>query len=164
MFFVECVDFGQDGMIFGDLVKTLEYKSSWSYVINDKLRHNYVLSKDDQDDMVALEKTLEELPNYTGNVSRFLYFNKEEDLDTFIKGHQVDNIITYKEYISTTVYGNIYNRDAQVIIYILDAKKGKDLTKYLPEEKEVLYPRNSSFDIINIEVLNNTYHILMEEV
>ena len=24
MFFVECVDFGQDGVIFGDLVRTLE--------------------------------------------------------------------------------------------------------------------------------------------
>lgn len=141
-----------------------KYKSSWSYVINDKLRHNYALSNQDQEDIATLDQALEELPNYFGNVSRFLYFNKKEDLDTFIKEHQVGKRITYKEYISTTVYGNIYNRDAQVVLYILDAKKGKDLTKYLPEEKEVLYPRNSSFDIINMEVLNNTYHILMEEV
>lgn len=141
-----------------------KYKSSWSYVINDMLRHNYVLSKQDQEDLEALDKALDGLPNYIGDVSRFLYFNTQEDLDAFINKHQVGNRITYNEYISTTVYGNIYNRDAQVILYILDAKKGKDLTKYLPEEKEVLYPRNSSFDIIKIEVLNNTYHILMEEV
>ena len=28
MFFVECVDFGQDGVIFGDHVRTLEFGGS----------------------------------------------------------------------------------------------------------------------------------------
>lgn len=141
-----------------------KYKSSWSYVINEKLRHNNELSKQDQEDIAILDKTLKELPNYIGDVVRFLQFRTQEDLITFINEHQINTIITYKSYISTTVYGNIYNKDAQVILYILDAKKGKDLTKYLPEEKEVLYPRNSSFKIVNIEILNNIYHILLEEV
>ena len=34
MFFVECVDFGQDGVIFGDLVMTLELGgSNFRYIV-----------------------------------------------------------------------------------------------------------------------------------
>ena len=34
MFFVECVDFGQDGVIFGDLVRTLELSGNvFSYIV-----------------------------------------------------------------------------------------------------------------------------------
>lgn len=148
-------------MIYEYIIR--KYKSSWSYVINDMLRRNYDLSKQDREDVQTLNNALNTLPNYTGDVSRFLEFSTQQALDTFLEEHQVGKLVTYKGFTSTTVYGNTYNSEAQVILYILGATKGKDLTKYLPEEKEVLYPNNVSFLVKDMEVLNNTYHILLEE-
>lgn len=74
----------------------------------------------------------------------------------------IEKTITYKEYISTTK-GDTYNSDGQVQIYIFDSQKGRDISKYNDGEQEILYLRGSKFKVSEIDKIENTTYILLEE-
>ncbi|MCI9304658.1 MAG: hypothetical protein HFJ13_11170 [Clostridium sp.] len=139
-----------------------KYISSESYKINDKLRNNLPLN-DDKEFINDLDKALDRMPIFKGDLRRSLEFYYEEDLEKFLSEHEIGEKVTYKEYLSTTK-GNTYNSDGQVQIYILNSQKGRDISKYNDGEQEILYPRGSTFKVSDIDKIENTTYILLKEL
>lgn len=139
-----------------------KYSSSDYYSINEKLRNNQELTRQEEKLRDDLDVALTKLPRYDGLVTRSLDFFNEEDLKKFIEEHKIDNEINYKAYTSTT-YGSRYNYKSQVELYI-NSTKARNLGEYNKSEQEALYERNSKFKVKKVEYLNSTYHILMEEI
>lgn len=87
----------------------------------------------------------------------------EEDaqkyFDSFIEGAEY----VPRQYLSTTKNG-VYNDDAQVQIYIQNAKNGRDLGKLNDMESEVLYPFMSRFRVLNKVKQDGKFYILLEEL
>ncbi len=138
------------------------YISSESYIINEKLRQNIPLTEEENKLIINLDSALEKMPKYQGNLNRSLFFNNENDLNSFLAKHQIGNTVEYNEYISTTKRG-IYNPEGQVQIYILNSSKGKDISMYNSGEKEILYQRNSKFYVIEVEKQKEITDIYLKE-
>ncbi|MBD8007454.1 ADP-ribosyltransferase [Bacillus norwichensis] len=138
------------------------YISSESYTLNEKLRNRLDLSSTEQNLVNELDSALRKMPKFEGDLTRSLYFNSDESIQAFLKDHEIGNEKQYNEYISTTK-GDIYNAKGQVQLYILNAKKGRDISQFNQGEQEILYERGSKFVVKEIEELNGTYHVLMEE-
>ena len=109
-----------------------------------------------------LDKALDKLPTYRGEVSRSLWFHTNDEVNDFVKQHCINSEITYSAFTSSTA-GSVYNKEAQVQLCWY-SNKGKDMIKYNPEEKEVLYPRNSKFKVVDITKDGNVYNITLEEI
>ncbi|MCC0642659.1 hypothetical protein KGF41_00100 [Clostridioides sp. ZZV14-6150] len=146
-----------------EMLALYKYMGGDAYKINEKLRRNIKLTEDDEWFINNLDRVLDKMPNYEGDVTRSLYFYNKESLDEFISIYKLGGIVTNYDYTSTTK-GNTYNPDGQVQMYILNSQKGKDVSKYNPKEQEVLYKRGSRFKVIEIERIKGTIHILLEEV
>ncbi len=138
-----------------------KYISSDFYVINEKLRKGIELSKDDIKLVNNLDSALDKLPNYNGLISRSLELS-EEDLKEFLEVHQEGKKVTYPAYTSTTC-GEKYNYNSNVELYIY-SQNGKNMLKYNLNEREILYKRDSNFKVKEVEHLNGTYHIMLEEI
>lgn len=134
-----------------------------SYILNEKLRNNMTLSDAELETINRLEKTLDKLPNYKGNLQRSLYFTREEDIEPFLQDYKIGSNIQYKEFLSTTK-GEMYNPEGQVQIFIQDAEKGKDISAINEKEQEVLYKRNSEFEVVNMVKNQGKYYILLGEI
>lgn len=143
----------------------IRYVSPDAYALNDKLRRNATLELTDIEKgwLKNLNSALAKLPNYEGNLSRSVMFMSEKDaqkyFDSFIEGEEY----IPRQYLSTTKNG-VYNDEAQVQIYIQDAKKGKDLGKLNDMENEVLYPLMTKFKVLNKVQQDGKYYILLEEL
>lgn len=139
-----------------------QYISSESYVVNEKLRKDVPLTDEENNFIMNLDSALEKMPKYQGDLNRSLIFSSEDDLNKFLSDYKVGNTVKYKEYLSTS-FGNVYNPDGQVQIHILNTLKGRDISKYNPDESEVLYPRNNSFKVLNIDKENEITNIYIKE-
>ena len=140
-----------------------QYISSSSYNINEKLRQNLPLTDEENVFIINMDKALDKMPKYEGDLTRSLFFDYENDLNNFLEKHQVGNVVEYPAYTSTT-FGNTYNPNGQVQLYIFDSKKGRNISSFNNKEKEVLYQRNSDFVVERIYKNNNKTHILLKEV
>lgn len=143
----------------------IRYVSPDAYVLNDKLRRNAIseLTNTEKEWMENLDSALRNLPTYEGNLNRSVTFLFEEDaqkyFDSFIEGAEY----VPRQYLSTTKNG-VYNDDAQVQIYIQNAKNGRDLGKLNDMESEVLYPFMSRFRVLNKVKQDGKFYILLEEL
>lgn len=143
----------------------IRYVSPDAYVLNDKLRRNAIseLTNTEKKWMENLDSALRNLPTYEGNLNRSVTFLFEEDaqkyFDSFIEGAEY----VPRQYLSTTKNG-VYNDDAQVQIYIQNAKNGRDLGKLNDMESEVLYPFMSRFRVLNKVKQDEKFYILLEEL
>lgn len=108
-----------------------------------------------------LDKALDKLPNYNGNLNRSLTFATDEAAREFVNQFIVGEEYEAKQYLSATTKG-VYNEEGQVQIYISNASKGKDLGN-IGIESEVLYPLGSKFSVINIAEQEGKHYILLEE-
>lgn len=79
-----------------------------------------------------------------------------------MSSHMLGSVVMYNEFISTTK-GDVYNFDGQVQLYILDAENGRNISHFNEGKQEILYERESKFKVKNIEEINGTYHIQLEE-
>lgn len=140
----------------------MKYKSSESYKINEKLYNNYKLNNKEMEFVRNLDKALNKMPDYEGDLVRDLYFTDKSSLDEFVKSHKVGNIKKYRSYISTTK-SDSYNDLANVRIYINNSKMGKDISSIGLDEEEVLYPRNSEFVVVDKKNIAGITHIRLEE-
>lgn len=139
-----------------------QYMSSPSYNINAKLRQNLPLTDEDHAFIMNLDKALEKMPKYEGDLTRSLIFDNENELENFLKGHQVGSVIKYPAYTSAT-FGNIYNPKGEVQIYIPNSKNGRNISAFNDSEKEIIYQRNSKFKVLNLFDYNGKTLIEIEE-
>lgn len=131
-----------------------------SYILNDNLRNDIPLDSLQKETVKHLDKALDKMDNYNGDVSRSVSI-LSEDLDYFMKDYTVGNIIENKSYISTTI-GDTYNPEARVQMYI-KSKTGKNIIKYNEEEQEILFKRGSCFKIISVNKEDDFYVIITAE-
>lgn len=143
-----------------------EYKSFRGFVINEQLRKNGKdgLSKEDKAIINHLDSLLRKMPKYKGNLSRSLLFENDRRLNEFLNEHKIGKTVSYAAYTSTRRKAGLHNEKGQVQIFIADAKNGRDVSAYGPEEYEVLYERNQSFQVIDRAFVNGTWNILLKEV
>lgn len=161
---IEKLGYNDDGLSLDELGALNRYISSDSYKINEKLRNSTELNDEDKYFMKYLDKALDKMPNYKGNVRRSIQFVNNDDFENFIKTHKIKDIKTFKEYLSTTA-GDIYNENAQVQIYINGSTQGKNIVKYNQAEQEILYKREQKFEVQEIfQTPDGVYHYLFEEV
>lgn len=138
-----------------------QYISFDAYRINDKLRNNSKLDVIEQNMRDQLDDALDKLPNYEGNVIRCLEIKDKRAMEVFLKSHEVGNCVEYKEYTSCSADEG-YDPSANVIIY-RTSKNGKDLRSFNMAENEILYKRNSRFEILNCVEKEGIIYILEEE-
>lgn len=139
-----------------------QYIGSKSYGINEKLRQKLSLTEEENNFIINLDSALKKMPEYQGDLNRSLIFDNKDDLNSFLTDYQVGNTIHYTEYLST-MKGSLYNPDGQVQIHILNSSKGRDISAYNPNECEVLYSRNNSFEVIQIEKQDDIIDIYVKE-
>lgn len=145
-----------------DIKAVNDYISSKSYIINEALRSRNKPGADVLEFANDLNAALDKMPTYEGDLQRSLYFMDDEILQTFISGYSPGKKVMYNEFISTTK-GEMYNPYGQVQIFIINSKKGKDISSFNQSEQEVLYKTGSKFIVLDVEEKEGTYHIWMEE-
>ena len=154
---------GEYGLTEEEKGSVIRYVSPDSYMLNDKLRRGAAseLTEAERQWMHEIDKALEKLPAYEGNLNRSLTFVFEEDAKAFFESMNIGEEYIPRQYLSTTKKG-VYNDSGQVQIYIQHAKKGKDLGE-LAIEDEVLYPVGARFRVVNKAEIHDKYCILLEE-
>lgn len=139
----------------------IRYISPSSITLNDKLRTGEELTDFEKEWIMNLNKALDKLPEYKGDLNRSLDFPDSELAQEFFDNLKAEE--EFPQYISATKAG-IYNPDGQVQIYIQDSKTGKDLKGLNDMENEVLYPINTKFRVVNKVKHGDKFYILLEEV
>ena len=151
------------GLSYDEKSAVIDYKSFKSYLINEKLRNKTELTADEEKYIKILDVALDKLPSHSGNLQRSLYFGNPDMVEEFMKDYKIGQPIEYNEYISTTKSTEFYNPEGQIQIFIQNASNGKSLYALGLNEEEVLYKRNSLFNVTNIVYQEGKYYILLEE-
>lgn len=154
---------GQPELTRDEEAAVMRYIGGESYVLNDKLRREKPLNSDEMHWVENLDKALSKLPKYNGDVSRSLFFASSVAADEFMADIKPNSVVQFPQYLSTTA-GALYNPEAQVQFYILDAAFGADAREMNPGELEVLYGRNFPFKVVDVELINGVYHVLLREL
>ena len=142
----------------------MRYIGSDSYKINEPLRNGTELTQDQKEWIKVLDRALEKMPVYEGEVTRSLSFQLQgkEALQEFLDSYKTGDIKTYKAYTSTTV-GDTYNSNGEVQIKII-SKTGRDIRKFNEGEQEILFERNKKFKIVRYEFYKGKHYLKMEEL
>ena len=119
-----------------------KYVSAASYSLNDKLRRGESLSEAEQRWTKRLDKALDKLPVYEGTVYRSLSSDMIPDKAAFLAAHEVDAIVTYDAYTSTST--EVYDSDMDIQL-VIQSKTGRDMRGINTIEKEILFKRESRF-------------------
>lgn len=139
-----------------------KYMGFESYTYNEKLRNDISLDENETKILNNLDKVLDKMPKYANTVTRSVSISSD-DINYFLKDYKEGYVIQYKAYMSTTK-GDIYNPDARVQMAI-KSKNGRDISKYNKEEQEILFKRNSKFNVIKVDTSDDFYvRIELEEV
>lgn len=140
------------------------YVGGESYVLNEKLREGKPLNSDEMKWVEQLDNALLKLPRFTGDLTRSLFFASQLDADEAMKDIKHGAVLQYPQYLSMSAAGSLYNPKGQVHYYILGATAGADIRAYNQSELEVLYGRDFPFEVVDIEVIEGVYHILLREL
>lgn len=140
-----------------------QYLSFESYGINEKLRKGLELNEMEKEMLNGLDSALKKFPKYEGDLSRSLYFGNGQSVKEFVKIFESNDIVPFREFISTTSSRKLYNPDGEVQIFIYNSKQGRNLSGLNVKEAEVLYERNSEFRVVKIVNNDGKYHIILEE-
>ncbi|WP_339066759.1 minor capsid protein [Fusobacterium animalis] len=142
----------------------IRYIGSDSYKINEPLRNGSELTQDQKEWIKTLDRALDKMPVYEGEVTRSLTFQLQgkEALREFLKEHKINEIVSYPAYTSTTV-GGTYNFNGEVQIKII-SKTGRDIRRFNEGEQEILFERNKKFKIVRYEFYKGKHYFKMEEI
>lgn len=142
----------------------IRYIGSDSYKINEPLRNGSELTQDQKEWIKTLDRALDKMPVYEGEVTRSLSFKLQgkEALKEFLNSHIVGKEITYSAYTSATI-GEIYNPNGEVQLTII-SKTARDITSLNAGEQEILFKRNKRFKVIKYEFYKEKHCFKLEEL
>ncbi|MGH2140769.1 phage head morphogenesis protein, partial [Enterococcus faecalis] len=75
-----------------------------------------------------------------GEVTRSMFFDSSDDLVKFANNYNLNDVVQFPEYISTTK--DIYS-EQDSLRFVIMSSTGKDLGSYNKSEKEVLFNRDA---------------------
>jgi len=133
-----------------------EYSSSRAYTLNEKLRNNIKLDKNEIELIQNIDKGLDKLPNYHKVTYRQIGFDFQgkEAYNNFINRHKNNKYINYGQYTSSSKnYGDYEVDDNLKVEITIQGKTGKDirLLAGIKEENEVLFKRDVWFEIVKVD-------------
>lgn len=153
-----------------ELSSLYQYKSFESYPINEALRNAKDmsdLSPAQQQFVKRLDSALSKMPKYEGNLIRTVNFSDWPDCDKrtddFAKEFVPGKNIQIRQYWSTSKREG-YDDEAGIKIYIQNTQNGRDISSVGLDEAEVLYERNSMFEVISKMNREGIWYILLKEV
>ena len=148
---------GISNLTEADKVALNQYKSFESYLLNEALLEGTELTHEQVIMMERLDQALEKLPIYEGVTYRSLDKNRIRDLDAFWEKYKAGKRVTETAYTSTST--EVYD-DTFEIQMIITGNSGRDMRPYTDFENEIVYPRNTRFNVTKREA--NT--IWLEEI
>ena len=148
--------FTNNGFTENEEGSLLAYKSGGSYSLNAKLRDGAKLNEYEQDIVDNLDRALEKLPVYKGEVYRIILFDGFGDKaarDAYVKSHVVGERIIYEAYTSTSSKNDGYPSYGEYVVrHIIQSINGRDMTGHGNNfENEVLFARDSIYLTDRIE-------------
>lgn len=146
----------------------LQYKSSESYVINEKLRNGSELTEDDAQLVRGMDEALEKLPTYSGKTYREIKFDSDGEWQGFLAVVKEGALATFKSYTSSakTKEAAFTITDAKHIVRMeLESRFGRDASGLgIVEEQEIIFPRNTDFFVEIVSNAGNITNIKAREV
>ena len=136
------------------------YFGGESYTLNESLRTNQKLDKEQQKLSDDLSSALNKIPNTKGIFNRSLFFYDENSKNNFIQTMKED-VITFSSF--TSVSKEIYD-DTDDIRLVIHTKTAKDLSKLNTREKELLIDKNKNFTLLNKWVEDGKIFYELEEL
>lgn len=140
-----------------------EYLKSTSYKINSKLYDNEQLSEKDKEYINILDEALKGMPTYKGWVKRSIYVRNSEDVSRILSIFDNEQRIgNWNSYISSSL--GVYDTSFKMIMKI-KSKTGRNLSTLNDEGGgEVLFGRNTNFQLIDIKNKNGIIYVKLEEL
>lgn len=124
------------------------YKSSQSYILNDKLRRGERLDPREEEIIHQIDRAIEKLPIYNGEVYRSIQSDMIANLSEFNQEHIPGQIVVYSAFTSSSTMVYDESMDIQLVI---QSRNGRDMREYNPMEKEIVFPRESQFFVVKRE-------------
>lgn len=121
--------------------------SGVAYSLNEALRSGAKLTPEQEKIARALDIALSKLPDYKGVVYRSLS-SEFMDVNDFFRRHEVDNLVRYDAFTSTSKEVYDETMDIQLVLKI---RHGKDISQWNENEAEVLLRRGSCFYVTKVE-------------
>lgn len=135
--------------------------TSWSsYQINENIRNEIPLTTEEQSIIKGLDAAMEKLPKYVGKVNRSMIVRREYIYQ--IAQQALTGKLEFPAYTSATTLTD-YHESPNVLMSI-KSKTGRDLRSINADEQEILFPRGSSFKVLNVDYDNGVLKIEMEEL
>ena len=145
-----------NGLTDDETAAILEYKSSGSYLINAKLREGIELEEHEQKLVDDLDKALEKLPVYKGEVYRNIQFDgfgDGEARDEYVAMHVIGETIPYNAYTSSSTDKDGYPLSGDFVVHhVIQSTNGRNMEGYGNNfESEVLFSRTAYYVTDRIE-------------
>lgn len=133
---------GIEGFTSEDESNIYNYTDDWYLTLNKKL----IKGIDDEREEL-INNALDKLPDYKGKVWRGMSAIKE--LSSHSDDYQKGDMIRFDAFTSTTKKENGLNDFGQDILFEIESKTGKDISKFslMPQEQEVLFKSKSFFEV-----------------
>lgn len=157
-------DFRNGNVLGEEQYKSLEqYLKSMSYKINSKLYNNETLSEEDKEYIQNLDNALKGMPIHKGWVKRCIYVRDSEDVSKVLSIFDNEQKIGHwNSYISSSL--GVYDTSFKMIMKIR-SKTGRNLSTLNDEGGgEILFMRNTDFQLIDIKNKNGIIYVKLEEV
>ena len=139
----------------------LSYVSGDSYTLNAKLRDGIPLNAHEEVLAASLDRALEKLPVYKGQVIRSLDFDDLE-LRKFAASHRTGNTVLYPAFTSSSVKSGYHEHPS--VLMIIHSQTGRDIQAYNHDEAEILFPRNSRFLVDSVQYENGTWILKARDI
>lgn len=154
------------GLTYEEQRAILEYKSSWSYVLNQKVRLGIELSKNEKNLINLVDSALKKIPTFKGTVYRNIGFYTEAEFNKFISSHPKGELVTYSHFTSTSKLFDAYTVDCKYKVHcVIDSKNGHDVENIgIKEEHEVLFSLGTSFEVVDVNVNGNDINVILKEI
>jgi len=163
------INFNSEELYYGKHLSDDEYESinkylkSYSYKINSTLYNQGGLTKEQEKYIEELDFALSKMPKYTGNVFRSVYVKDNEQLNKILSVFNNNSKIgSWNSYISSSkgIYDESFN-----LQFKIKSKTGRNLSKLNDEGKgEIVFLRNTQFELKDIYSLNGNIIVSLEEV